>query len=118
MAEKIKEQIEAGEYGKATNSWGDLENYIISNSNSVVRYSLSILMSTFGSYCPFLFVTNQSYIMHHEKNCMCISVSLFVSHTPMKLTSEVEVLKEIRNSKKSYTSIICSPSRIYILYCT
>ncbi|KAF3320787.1 serine carboxypeptidase-like 51 [Carex littledalei] len=39
MAEKIKEQIEAGEYGKATNSWGDLENYIISNSNSIDFYN-------------------------------------------------------------------------------
>ncbi|XP_078157212.1 serine carboxypeptidase-like 51 isoform X2 [Carex rostrata] len=39
MAEKIKEQIEAGEYRKATNSWGDLENYIISNSNSVDFYN-------------------------------------------------------------------------------
>jgi hypothetical protein len=36
MAKKIKEQIEAGEFGKAANSWGDLENYIISSSNNIV----------------------------------------------------------------------------------
>ncbi|KAJ1699641.1 hypothetical protein LUZ63_008153 [Rhynchospora breviuscula] len=39
MAEKIKQQIEAGKYGQATNSWGDLETYIISSSNSVDFYN-------------------------------------------------------------------------------
>lgn len=53
MAEKIKEQIEAGDYRKATNSWGDLENYIVSSSNNIVRrYPFSVLMS----YSKFVYL--------------------------------------------------------------
>ncbi|XP_072974531.1 serine carboxypeptidase-like 51 [Typha angustifolia] len=39
FAEKIREQIAGGRYTDATNSWGELENLIISSSNSVDFYN-------------------------------------------------------------------------------
>ncbi|QCE09390.1 serine carboxypeptidase 1 [Vigna unguiculata] len=39
IAEKIKQQLEAGQFVNATNSWGDLENEIIASSNSVDFYN-------------------------------------------------------------------------------
>ncbi|GAV72105.1 Peptidase_S10 domain-containing protein [Cephalotus follicularis] len=39
VAEKIKQQIQDGQYVDATNSWGELEEVIIDNSNSVDFYN-------------------------------------------------------------------------------
>lgn len=41
LTQKIKQQIENGEFGDATNSWSDLENVISTGSSSVVRIFLS-----------------------------------------------------------------------------
>lgn len=37
LTQKIKQQIENGEFGDATNSWSDLEDAIGTSSSSVVR---------------------------------------------------------------------------------
>ncbi|KAL6566891.1 Serine carboxypeptidase-like 51 [Orobanche minor] len=39
LAKRIKQQIEAGKFVEATNSWSDLEEFIIANSNSVDFYN-------------------------------------------------------------------------------
>ncbi|THU54118.1 hypothetical protein C4D60_Mb10t21640 [Musa balbisiana] len=39
MAEKIRQEIKKGEYGNATNSWGELEEFISSSSNDVDFYN-------------------------------------------------------------------------------
>lgn len=39
VVKKIKQQIDAGQFGDATNSWSELENVISANSNSVDFYN-------------------------------------------------------------------------------
>ncbi|URE46315.1 serine carboxypeptidase-like, partial [Musa troglodytarum] len=39
MAEKIRQEIKKGEYGNATNSWDELEEFISSSSNDVDFYN-------------------------------------------------------------------------------
>lgn len=41
LTQKIKQQIENGEFGDATDSWSDLEDVISTSSSSVVRTFLS-----------------------------------------------------------------------------
>lgn len=62
IAQKIKQQLEAGEFVSATDSWAQLESVISQNSNSVVIASIvSRIFSSFflvqvnvGLFCFYM----------------------------------------------------------------
>ena len=89
MAEQIKEQIREGQFGKATDSWGLLEDVILAGSNSVVSdqpcvasLSLSLCLSLSQRRAelptPAISVSVSSYVIY-SLSYFSHSSSLFIS---------------------------------------
>lgn len=96
MAEKIREEIKKEQYGDATNSWGELEEFIVTSSNDVVS---SLRSRNHGD--QFILITTTQTHFQDFYNFLLDSGS-----DPVSLTAPAEASRKL--SLKMYPTYLSS----------